>query len=154
MQISVIVDINRIPHILKVTPSNPHDSFRNIYLLKQVYVSKLINKQKKCFSIFLFVESKIMEEIIEENHFSKPINLIEDKGYIKSKEYEQYINDTYNINLITPLKINAEDKTISEEDKQLLHDRFVVEKFFSLLKRRFLRISIINDNGVQKNKYL
>jgi len=27
-----------------------------------------------------------MEEIIEENHFSKPINLIGDKGYIKSKE--------------------------------------------------------------------
>jgi len=67
---------------------------------------------------------------------------------------KQYINDTYNINLITPLKINAKDKTISEEDKQLLHDRFVVENFFSLLKRRFLRISIINDNGVQKNKYL
>jgi len=86
LQISFIVDINRIPHILKVTPSNPHDSFRNIYLLKQVYVSKLINKQKKCFSIFLFVESKIMEEIIEENHFSKPINLIEDKGYIKSNK--------------------------------------------------------------------
>ena len=38
------------------------------------------------FSIFLFVDSKIMEEIIEENHFNKPINLIGDKGYIKSNE--------------------------------------------------------------------
>ena len=46
---------------------------------------------------------------------------------------KQYINDTY---------------------KRLLHNRFVVENFFSLLKRRFLRISIINDYGVQKNKYL
>jgi hypothetical protein len=62
--------------------------------------------------------------------------------------------------LITPLRINAKDKiisedeSISEEDKQLLHDRFVIENFFSLLKRRFLRISIINDYEVQKNKYL
>ena len=67
---------------------------------------------------------------------------------------KQYINDTYNINLITPLRINAKNKTISENDKQLLHDRFVVENFFSLLKRRFMRISIINDYEVQKNKYL
>jgi len=42
---------------------------------------------------------------------------------------KQYINDTYNINLITPLRINAKNKTISENDKQLLHDRFVVENF-------------------------
>ena len=32
---------------------------------------------------------------------------------------------------------NATDETISENDKKLLHDRFVVENFFSLLKRRF-----------------
>ena len=67
---------------------------------------------------------------------------------------KQYINDTYNINLITPLRINAKDRTISENDKQLLHDRFVVEIFFSLLKRKFMRISIINDYEAQKNKYL
>ena len=42
---------------------------------------------------------------------------------------KQYINDTY---------------------KRLLHNRFVVENFFSLLKGRFLRISIINDYEVQK----
>ena len=30
---------------------------------------------------------------------------------------KQYIHDTYNINLITPLRINAKDKTISENDK-------------------------------------
>ena len=68
MQISVIVDKNRIPYILKVIPSNPHDSFRNICLFK------LINKQK------------IMEEIIEENYFNKPINLIGGKSYIKLNE--------------------------------------------------------------------
>jgi len=58
LQISVIVDINRIPHILKVTPSNPHDSFRNIYLLKQVYVSKLINKQKNAVAFFCLLNQK------------------------------------------------------------------------------------------------
>ncbi len=55
IKISAIVDENRIPYILKVTPSNPHDS-------------------------------KIMEEIIEGTQFNKPINLIGDKGYIKSNE--------------------------------------------------------------------
>jgi len=58
LQISVIVDINRIPYILKVIPSNPHDSFRNIYLLKQVYVSKLINKRKNAKAFFCLLNQK------------------------------------------------------------------------------------------------
>ena len=59
LQISVIVDENRIPYILKVTPSNPHD---------------------------LFINYLIMGEIIKENIFNKPINLIRIKGYIKLNE--------------------------------------------------------------------
>ncbi len=30
---------------------------------------------------------------------------------------KQYIHDTYNINLITPLRINTKDKTISKNNK-------------------------------------
>jgi hypothetical protein len=44
-KISVIVDINRIPYILKVTPSNPH-------------VSKLINKQKNALAFFRLLNQK------------------------------------------------------------------------------------------------
>jgi len=65
---------------------------------------------------------------------------------INRVEPKQYINDTY---LITPFLKNTIDKTISENDEKLLHNRFVVEKFFSLLKRRFFEISIINDYEVQ-----
>ena len=65
---------------------------------------------------------------------------------INRVEPKQYINDTY---LITPFLKNTIDKTISENDEKLLHNRFVVEKFFSLLNRRFFEISIINDYEVQ-----
>ena len=43
-------------------------------------------------------------------------------------KFKQYINDTYNINLIKPFK-NVKDKTISKNDEQILHDRFVIKNF-------------------------
>ena len=45
--------------------------------------------------------------------------------------------------------------TLSEENKKLLDKRFVVENFFSLLKRCYLRINIINDKKINTyNNYL
>jgi transposase len=84
---------------------------------------------------------KIMENIINVSYCNNIdlINLIGDKGYIKPNDY---IN---NINLITPLKKNAKNKKLLEENKILLKKRHIVENFFSFLKRSFNRISLIND---------
>ena len=125
IKISAIVDDNKIPHMLLVTPSNPHDA-------------------------------KIMEELVEQNNFdNKLINLIGDKGYIKSANYINHIKKQYNIKLVTPQRINALNMTLSEENKKLLNKRFVVENFFSLLKRCYLRINIINDKKINTyNNYL
>jgi hypothetical protein len=83
IKITAIVDDNKVPHLLKVTPSNPHDS-------------------------------KIMEDIINDNNINngKTINLIGDKGYIKSTEYINNINKKYNINLITPDRKNTINKKL------------------------------------------
>ena len=60
--------------MFKVTPCNPHDS-------------------------------KIMEDLIINNNFlNNSINLIGDLRYIKSKEYINKTNETYNINIITSNK--------------------------------------------------
>ena len=59
------------------------------------------------------------------------INLLEINVIINQMnrvKFKQYINDTYNINLIKPFK-NVKDKTISKNDEQILHDRFVIKNF-------------------------
>ena len=89
-----------------------------------------------------------MENIIKEyfKNNSKNINIVGDKGYIKSKEYIEEIKNNNKVILITPLRINSKNKhTISDTDKLLLKERYKVEHFFSLLKRGYKRISIIND---------
>jgi len=125
IKISAIVDNYKIPHVLMVTSSNPHDA-------------------------------KIMENIILENYFNyKNINLVGDKGYIKSNNYKNTIKEKYNINLITPNRINSKNTLVSDLEKSLLNKRHVVENFFSLLKRSFLRINFINDKTlINYNNFL
>jgi len=116
IKITAIVDDNKVPHLLKVTPSNPHDS-------------------------------KIMEDIINDNNINngKTINLIGDKGYIKSTEYINNINKKYNINLITPDRKNTINKKLLTDNHIHLKKRYIVENFFCLLKKTYKRINIIND---------
>jgi len=125
IKISAIVDNNKVPHMLHVTPSNPHDV-------------------------------KIMEDLIITNNFdNKSINLIGDKGYIKSPEYIKNIKNQYNINLVTPLRNNSKNNIISDINKKLLSKRVIVENFFCLLKKSYLRINFINDKKLNTyNNYL
>ena len=124
IKISAIVDEYKIPHVLSVTSSNPHDA-------------------------------KIMENIIDNDYFNnKAINLVGDKGYIKSTTYKDIIKEKYNINLKTPYRCNSE-KSVTEDEKILLNKRQVVENFFSLLKRSFSRINFINDKTlINYNNFL
>jgi hypothetical protein len=124
IKITAIVDDNKIPHLLKVTSSNPHDA-------------------------------KIMEDILNENNI-KNINLIGDKGYIKSDIYVDKINKEFNINLITPNRINSVNKNLlNNEYKKYLKKRYIVENFFCLLKKTYKRINIINDKLIHNyNNFL
>jgi len=117
IKISVLVDHNKIPHLIDISKGSVHDA-------------------------------KIMETIISNKlRYNKKIfNLVGDKGYIKNEQYIDTIKKSNNITLITPLRINSKNKNIiSTEIKTLLSERHKVEHFFSLLKRGFKRISIIND---------
>jgi len=84
------------------------------------------------------------------------LNLVADKGYIKNQMYIDMIKNTNNITLITPYRVNSKNqKNISNNDKLLLKERYKVEHFFSLLKRGFKRISIINDKILENyNSFL
>ena len=95
-------------------------------------------------------DSKIMEDLIINNNFSnKFINLIGDLGYIKSKEYIDLVKKNYNINIITGNRKNAINPLLLDNNtKALLNKRYIVENFFALLKRCYLRINIINDKKV------
>jgi len=115
IKINAIVDDNKMPHLITVTSSSPHDA-------------------------------KIIEDMLNDklNNY-KQINIIGDKGYIKNIQYKNFIKDNYNINLITPNRINSINNTLNDNDKYLLNKRHIVENFFSLLKRSFLRILMIKD---------
>ena len=87
-------------------------------------------------------------EVIINNKFKinkKILNLVADKGYIKNEKYIKTINDVNNIKLITPLRVNSKTKIINNYKRSLLNERYKVEHFFSLLKKGYKRISIIND---------
>ena len=89
-----------------------------------------------------------MESIITNklNNNKKLFNLVVDKGYIKNEQYIKTLKDNNNITLITPLRINSKNNNIINNDhKLLLKERYKVENFFSLLKKGYKRISIIND---------
>ncbi len=79
-------------------------------------------------------------------------NLVADKGYIKNDNYINNIkNDNY-ITLITPLRVNSKKEI---NNNILLKERYKVEHFFSLLKRGYKRISIINDKTlINYNNFL
>ena len=87
-----------------------------------------------------------MENIINSKLNNNKIlfNLVADKGYIKNDNYINNIKNINNITLITPLRVNSK-KEINNNNNILLKERSKVEHFFSLLKRGYKRISIIND---------
>ena len=115
IKVSVMVDHNKIPHVIDVSKGSIYDA-------------------------------KIMETVINDKitNTKNPYNLVADKGYIKNNNYIENIKKNKNITLITPIRVNSK-KEISNNDKLLLRERFKVEHFFSLLKRGYKRISIIND---------
>ena len=117
IKISVLVDHNKIPHITDISKGSIHDA-------------------------------KIMETVINNklNNNKHNFNLVGDKGYIKNKDYVNTLKDTNIITLITPTRINSkQNNIISDNNKILLKERYKVENFFSLLKRGYKRIIIIND---------
>ena len=116
IKVSVLVDHNKIPHIIDVSKGSIHDA----KIMENIIATKL-NNNKHAF------------------------NLVGDKGYIKNNNYVNYIKDNNNITLITPLRTNSKKENINEDNKILLKDRSKVEHFFSLLKRGYKRISTIND---------
>jgi hypothetical protein len=66
-----------------------------------------------------------------------------------------YIKNIYDINLITPLRENNKSNTLTDYSKNKLKDRYTVENFFSILKRSYSRINIINDKKINTyNNYL
>ena len=108
IKVSVLVDNNRIPHIVDISKGSIHDA-------------------------------KIMENIINSKlkDNKTPFNLVADKGYIKNNN---------KITLITPLRVNSKKEINNNNNNNiLLKERSKVEHFFSLLKRGYKRISIIND---------
>jgi hypothetical protein len=125
IKVSVLVDNNRVPHIIDISKGSIHDA-------------------------------KIMENIINSKlkDNKTPFNLVADKGYIKNDNYINNIkNDNY-ITLITPLRVNSK-KEINNNNNILLKERSKVEHFFSLLKRGYKRISIINDKTlINYNNFL
>ena len=120
IKISAIVDDNKIPHLIKVTPSNPHDA-------------KIMGNPTG------------FGDMLNEYTFNQEINLIGDKGYIKTSDYINNLKNNKKINLITPYRKNNIKKVLTREEESLLKKRVVVEHFFSILKKSYLRISIIND---------
>jgi len=117
IKISALIDHNKIPHLIDISKGSIHDA-------------------------------KIMESIITNklNNNKKLLNLVADKGYIKNEQYIKTLKDNNNITLITPLRINSKNNNIINNDHNLLlKERYKVENFFSLLKKGYKRISIIND---------
>ena len=97
-----------------------------------------------------------MENIINSKLNNNKIlfNLVADKGYIKNDNYINNIKNINNITLITPLRVNSK-KEINNNNNILLKERSKVEHFFSLLKRGYKRISIINDKTlINYNNFL
>jgi hypothetical protein len=119
IKITVTVDENKVPFVFMITRGNPNDAA----------------------SLEQFIKKKNISH-------NKPCNLIGDKGYIKKQEYIEFIKNKYNINLITPDKKNAVNKKELKENEKLLRKRYVVEHFFSFLKRGFNRINSINDKKI------
>jgi hypothetical protein len=115
IKISIIVDFNKIPYYMEITKGSIHDA-------------------------------KIMESMIIYNfkNNKKEINLIGDKGYIKNPEYIKSIKNNNNIVLITPYKNNSKNILLNT-DSEKLKKRYKVENYFSLLKRKYKKITIIND---------
>ena len=96
-------------------------------------------------------DAKIMETIINSklNDNIKPLNIVGDKGYIKNYKYVDKIKDENNITLVTHPRKNSKREHINTEyEEYLLKERTKVEHFFSLLKRGYKRISIINDKTI------
>jgi hypothetical protein len=116
IKISVLIDHNKIPHIIDISKESVHDA----KIMERIINTKL-NNNKHIF------------------------NLVGDKGYIKNNNYIDNIKNNNNITLITPLRINSKRKNINDDEKNLLKDRIKVEHFFSLLKKGYKRISTIND---------
>jgi hypothetical protein len=118
IKITAVIDSNKIPHILMVSESNHHDA-------------------------------KLLEDIVMFNNFDNVnINLVGDKGYIKSENYKQYINNEFNINLITPYRTNSINIVeVDPEIDELLEKRCKVEHFFSILKKSYLKIRLISDKN-------
>ena len=123
IKITVLVDENKIPYYLDVSKGSIHDAK---------------------------ITEKIVDTYFKNN--KKQVNIIGDKGYIKNQSYCEFINKNYNINLITPQRKNTTNNKIDSNNSKLLKIRYVVEHFFSLLKRGYKRISIINDKTL--NSYL
>ena len=120
LKITALVDTNKIPHLVDVSKGSIHDA-------------------------------KIMETIINSklNDNIKPLNIVGDKGYIKNHTYVDKIKDENNITLVTHPRKNSKREHINTEyEEYLLKERTKVEHFFSLLKRGYKRISIINDKTI------
>ena len=141
IKITAIVDDNKVPHLLKVTPSNPHDS----KIMEDIINDNNINNGKTTGST-------------NPAGCIAPVNLIgywKYKGYIKSTEYINNINKKYNINLITPDRKNTINKKLLTDNHIHLKKRYIVENFFCLLKKTYKRINIINDKLIDNyNNYL
>jgi poly-beta-hydroxyalkanoate depolymerase len=84
-----------------------------------------------------------MDNLLIDVNKCKKVNLIGDKGYIRSKKDKNEIMKKYNTKVIHPNRKNQKENTTNNH-KKLLKDRYVIENVFANLKR-FNRICIRRD---------
>lgn len=114
----------------------------NILINKDEIIEKKITNKKENIKIVakktLQHDSQTIEKSLDnlliDTKKCKKINLIADKGYIKSQKDKNNILNKYNTNLIHPNRKNQKENTLNTH-KKLLKNRYVIENVFAKLKK-------------------